>query len=130
MGTGAPYRVVDADHWSFEGTGLADGDLFGEEWLDARNPGGASGHETDKMNEHRPPARALLAKGINPHEGGSELVTFETASGGEVFSTGSISWICSLPVATTCRTSPPTSCGASAAERRPKPTRRPMPRPP
>ena len=44
MGTGAPYRVIDPAHWCFEGTGLKKGDLFGEEWLDARNPGGASGH--------------------------------------------------------------------------------------
>jgi hypothetical protein len=98
MGTGAPYRVLDADHWCFEGTGLGVGDLFGEEWLDARNPGGASGHETDKMNEHSPAGTRLLAKGTNPHEGGAELVTYETASGGGVFSTGSISWICSLPI--------------------------------
>src|SRR6185436_10159261 len=34
MGTGAPFRVIDADHWTFEGTGLANGDLFGEESLD------------------------------------------------------------------------------------------------
>lgn len=98
MGTGAPYRVIDADHWSFEGTGLTAGDLFGEEWLDARNSGGASGHETDKMNAFSPPGTRLLAKGINPFDGGAELVTFDTPSGGAVWSTGSISWICSLPV--------------------------------
>ena len=90
--------MVDDDHWCYEGTGLRIGDLFGEEWLDARNPGGASGHETDKMNASSPPGTRLLAKGINPHEGGSEMVTFETSSGGAVFSTGSISWVCSLPV--------------------------------
>jgi hypothetical protein len=98
MGTGAPYRVIDDDHWCYEGTGLRTGDLFGEEWLDARNPGGASGHETDKMNEDSPAGTRLLAKGINPHDGGSEMVAFETSSGGAVFSTGSISWVCSLPV--------------------------------
>ena len=101
MGTGAPYRVVDHDHWCYEGTGLRTGDLFGEEWLDARNPGGASGHETDKMNESSPPGTRLLAKGMNPNDGGAEMVAFETASGGQVFSTGSISWICSLPVSDT-----------------------------
>jgi hypothetical protein len=50
------------------------------------------------MNEHSPANTRLLAKGINPHEGGSDMVAFDTPSGGEVFSTGSISWICSLPV--------------------------------
>jgi hypothetical protein len=98
MGTGAPYRVIEPDHWAFEGTGLRAGDLFGEEWLDARNPGGASGHETDKRNEHTPANAILLAKGTNPNNGGGEVVTFDTPSGGAVFSVGSISWICSLPV--------------------------------
>ena len=99
MGTAAPYRVLDADHFAFEGTGLKAGDLFGRESLDMRNDGrGASGHETDRTCEHTPAGARLLAKGINPHEGGSELVSFETDSGGAVFSTGSISWICCLPV--------------------------------
>jgi len=95
---GAPYRVLDDDHPAFEGTGLRVGDTFGEGWLDARVMGGASGHETDKMNEFTPPGTRLLAKGTNPNEGGAELVTFTTDSGGEVFSTSSISWICSLPI--------------------------------
>jgi len=98
MGTGAPYLVRDADHWAFEGTGLRAGDTFGHASLDVRNPGGASGHETDKTCEHTPSNARVLAKGTNPHEGGSELVSFETSSGGAVFSTGSISWICCLPV--------------------------------
>ena len=59
---------------------------------------GASGHETDRTCEHTPANARMLAKGLNPHEGGSELVYFETSSGGAVFSTASISWICSLPI--------------------------------
>ena len=59
---------------------------------------GASGHETDRTCEHAPAGTRLLAKGVNPHEGGGELVYFETASGGAVFSTASINWICSLPI--------------------------------
>ncbi len=99
MGTAAPYRIRVADHWAFEGLQLAEGDLFGRESLDVRNEGsGASGHETDRTCEHTPEGAIMLAKGINPHEGGSELVTFDTPSGGAVFSTGSISWICCLPV--------------------------------
>jgi N,N-dimethylformamidase len=99
MGTAAPYRILDSDHFAFEGTHLREGDLFGRESLDVRNPGGASGHETDRTCEHTPAGARLLAKGTNPHEGGAELVYFETGSGGAVFSTGSISWICTLPVA-------------------------------
>ncbi len=40
----------------------------------------------------RPPGTVLLAKGLNPDEGGGEIVCFETASGGGVFSVGSICW--------------------------------------
>lgn len=99
MGTGAPYRLIDPDHFAFEGTGLRAGDTFGEQALDLRNIGiGASGHETDRTCEHAPPGARMLAKGLNPHEGGAELMYFETASDGAVFSTGSISWICSLPI--------------------------------
>ena len=98
MGTGAPYQVCDASHWAFEGTGLRDRDLFGERSLDRRNPGGASGHETDKMNEFTPPGTRLLAKGTNDYGGGGEMIHYETSSGGQVFSVGSICYVASLPV--------------------------------
>lgn len=99
MGTGAPYRIVEGGHWAFEGTGLGAGDIFGEAWLDVRNEGGgASGHETDKRNASTPSNAVLLAKGLNPNNGGGEIVTFETPSGGAVYSVGSISYVCSLPV--------------------------------
>jgi hypothetical protein len=100
MGTAAPYRLLEgADHFAFEGTGLAVGDLFGHASLDMREEGvGASGHETDRTCEHAPAGTRMLAKGLNPHGGGAELVYFETPSGGAVFSTASISWICSLPI--------------------------------
>ena len=41
--TAAPYKVLNADHWAFAGTGLSNGDLFGENSLHERIPGGASG---------------------------------------------------------------------------------------
>ena len=91
--TAAPYKVLDADHWVFAGTGLKNGDLFGEHSLQERINGGASGHETDKMSAHSPPGTKLLAKGTNIDDGGSEIVHFETASGGEVFSVGSITYV-------------------------------------
>uniref|UniRef100_A0A7C4QRR5 Carboxypeptidase regulatory-like domain-containing protein n=1 Tax=Schlesneria paludicola TaxID=360056 RepID=A0A7C4QRR5_9PLAN len=96
--TGAPYRVVDDRHWVFDGTGLRNGDLFGTRSLHRRCPGGASGHETDKISPSSPPQVRLLAKGLNPDEGGAEMVQFDTARGGGVFSVGSISWVSSLPV--------------------------------
>jgi hypothetical protein len=96
--TGAPYRVVDAGHWIYDGTGLNEGDLFGLKSLHRRCPGGASGHETDKLSPSSPPSARLLAKGLNPDDGGAHVVTFDTPRGGAVFSVGSISWVSSLPV--------------------------------
>ncbi len=90
--TAAPYAVVDATHWAFEGTGLQNGDLFGQRSLHMRVEGGASGHETDKVSASSPEGIRVIAKGRNPNEGGAEMVHFETASGGAVFSAGSITY--------------------------------------
>jgi hypothetical protein len=96
--TGAPYRVVDGSHWVFSGTGLKTGDVFGQTSLHRRCPGGASGHETDKISANSPPQVQLLARGMNPDDGGADMVIFETATGGAVFSVGSINYVASLPV--------------------------------
>lgn len=96
--TAAPYRVIDSKHWAFRGTGLRQGDLFGHASLHERCSGGASGHETDKMSASSPQGTVLLAKGENPDDGGAEMVTYETPSGGAVFSTGSITYTASLLV--------------------------------
>jgi N,N-dimethylformamidase len=98
MGTAAPYEVLEPEHWIFAGTGLQQGDLFGFESLDVRNPGGASGHETDKLSASAPRTTRVLARGVNPDNGGAEIAYFETDSGGRVFSTGSISYVCSIPI--------------------------------
>lgn len=94
--TAAPYSVVDAQHWAFEGTGVRNGDQFGQTTLQERVPGGASGHETDKRSASSPPHTHLLAKGVNPDEGGSEIVVVEPFDKGKVFSVGSITWIAAL----------------------------------
>ncbi len=101
--TVAPYRVLEPDHWVFAGTGLRKGDLFGEKTLHERYGDGASGHETDKLSPSSPPNALLLAKGLNPNDGGAHLVYFETPGGGAVFSAGSITY----PTALLC--DPPTS---------------------
>ena len=90
--TGAPYRVRDATHWAFAGTGLGSGDLFGQASLHRRCPGGASGHETDKTSKSSPAGVVCLAKGTNIDDGGAELSYYETKSGGAVFAAGSIAW--------------------------------------
>jgi hypothetical protein len=96
--TGAPYRVVESKHWAFAGTGLNQGDIFGEKCLHQRCPGGASGHETDKVSLSSPANVLRLARGLNVNDGGAEMVIFDTPSGGSVFSAGSISYPASLPV--------------------------------
>jgi N,N-dimethylformamidase len=96
--TAAPYRVIDANHWVFEGTGLAADNLFGHASLHERVPGGASGHETDKISHSSPPDTRLLAKGTNPDDGGGEMVIIEQAGRGAVFSAGSINWVSSVLV--------------------------------
>jgi len=94
--TGAPYRVVDASHWTFAGTGVQNGDIFGEASLHERCPGGASGHETDKRSPSSPANMLLLAKGLNRDDGGAEIVYHEPGGGGAVFSVGSITWAASI----------------------------------
>jgi hypothetical protein len=96
--TAAPYRALHTAHWVFAGTGLKDGDLFGEASLQERINGGASGHETDKISPSSPPNTLLLAKGINRDEGGGEIVYYETESGGAVYSVGSITYNASILV--------------------------------
>jgi hypothetical protein len=93
--TAAPYRVVDESHWVFAGTDLHNGELFGEKTLHERVPGGASGHETDKVSPQSPRQLQRLAKGTNPAEGGADLVYYES-EGGAVFSVGSITWVSAL----------------------------------
>ena len=96
--TAAPYRVIDPAHWTLAGTGLAAGDEFGRASLHMRIPGGASGHETDKLSASSPANVRVVAKGTNPDDGGGEIVHFDTGSGGEVFSVGSITWPASILV--------------------------------
>jgi hypothetical protein len=88
--TAAPYRVVAADHWCFDGTELNADELFGLRSLHMRCPGGASGHETDKVSASSPANVLVLAKGTNRDDGGAEMIIHDTPSGGQVFSVGSI----------------------------------------
>ncbi len=96
--TGAPYRVVDAQHWALAGLGLKAGELFGLKSLHMRCPGGASGHETDKATPHSPKNLQLIAQGTNRDNGGAQMIYFDTPSGGAVFSAGSISYVSSIIV--------------------------------
>lgn len=97
--TAAPYQATNTDHWIYAGTGLKEGDIFGENSLHERVHGGASGHETDKISpNHSPPGTILLAKGMNRDEGGAEIAYYEKESGGAVYSVGSITYVPSILV--------------------------------
>ena len=88
-----PTRSSIRAHWILAGTGLRQGDRFGTKMLPFPNYGdGASGHETDKISPSSPSNVHLLAKGLNPDDGGAHMVYFETPSGGAVFSAGSITF--------------------------------------
>jgi hypothetical protein len=101
--TAAPYRVIDAGHWVFAGTDLRQNDIFGEKSLHERVPGGASGHETDKVSPRSPETVTRLAKGSNSNGGGADMVYLDLGKGA-VFSVGSISWVaCLFPDATVAR---------------------------
>jgi N,N-dimethylformamidase len=102
--TAAPYEVLDPGHWVFAGTGLRRGDRFGRATLHERYPGGASGHETDKISPSSPPHVRPLAKGLNPDDGGAHLVCFDTPGGGAVFSAGSIIFPAALLCDPACST--------------------------
>ncbi|MBX7167877.1 MAG: carboxypeptidase-like regulatory domain-containing protein [Pirellulales bacterium] len=90
--TVAPYESVASNHWVFAGTGLRRGDRFGERTLHERYGDGASGHETDKLSASSPRDAVLLARGLNPDDGGAHMVYFDTPCGGAVFSAGSITY--------------------------------------
>ncbi len=96
--TGAPYCVINDDHWVFAGTGLKNGDLFGMRSLHERCPGGASAHELDKISSDSPDNIVHLAKGTNPDDAGADMTIYDTPSGGSVFAAGSLCWTLSLPI--------------------------------
>jgi N,N-dimethylformamidase beta subunit-like, C-terminal len=98
--TWAPYKVMKSDHWVFSGTDLKDGDLLGKEGLNVsqEETTGASGWETDKIFQDSPKNTILLAKGINPGEGGADISLYQDPGGGSVFAVGSITFGGSLLV--------------------------------
>lgn len=97
--TYAPYVVENANHWVFSGTGVVNNEVFGEDCI---NGDGASGHETDKRTSFSPAGIELLARGLNPEDGGAEMVYFEHTSGAKMFSAGSVTYTGSLSVDQVC----------------------------
>lgn len=96
----APYKVSNANHWIFAGTGIRNGDLIGALGLNKINnsTGGASGWETDQVDRYTPKNAIVLAKGTNIIGAGAHMVYYDHPGGGGVFSTGSITFGGSLAV--------------------------------
>lgn len=84
------FKVRDASHWIFSGTGYENGEIFGALGY---NGGGASGWEMDKIDPENSPANVvLLAKGGNPNNSGADMIYYDHPGGGYVFSASSISF--------------------------------------
>ncbi|MET7333135.1 N,N-dimethylformamidase beta subunit family domain-containing protein [Nonomuraea sp. NPDC005650] len=95
------YTARFADHWVFEGTGLADGDTFGR---------GALGYETDAADldwvagvprasgrDGTPPSFVVLATADLSHwrrygRGGAATMGLHRLGAGTVFNAGTINW--------------------------------------
>jgi hypothetical protein len=125
---GSPFEVLRADHFCFEGTGLANGDTFGDAGLNTGSTsfgnGKASAWEVDTFDgpgalripgvlegnscamvdrsvpvASLPPGLILLARGRFDGIGrGADMTYYEHAGGGFVFSAGSITFCGSLVI--------------------------------
>ncbi|WP_394555173.1 N,N-dimethylformamidase beta subunit family domain-containing protein [Agromyces sp. MMS24-JH15] len=119
--TGSPYEVVDAAHPLFLGTGVSNGDRFGNAGLNTGfGNGKASAWEVDTADglgaismpfgcamdsphvippSTRPAGLAFLATGVFDGTGpGADMVSYDHPGGGFVFSVGSLTFGGSLVV--------------------------------
>lgn len=90
-GTYAPIRILEPDHWVFDGI---DEETIGHKTYMAASPnepGGVSGLETDKRNEFSLQF-TRLATGSNPYDGGADLMYRPLGDDGWLISLGSISF--------------------------------------
>ncbi len=121
-GLATPYAVVDPQHWIFAGTGVSQGDRFGQQSLiantdpaftasydparpttpDARLAGaGAAGFEVDRIDWRRRREFRIVARGTSRH-GAHMLVRMPEGPRGGVFSVGSITFGGALAVDPVC----------------------------
>ena len=67
-------------------------------WIEGAEPGDALAIKIEEIRPSIGPVCGLLAKGLNPDDGGAEIVCHEPGGGGAVFSVGSISYPCAVLV--------------------------------
>ena len=60
--------------------------------------GAGAGHELAKISPDPPANIRHRAKGTNPGDSGADLVSYDTESGGRVFSVGSLCWTLSITI--------------------------------
>ncbi|MEK5444568.1 N,N-dimethylformamidase beta subunit family domain-containing protein [Fredinandcohnia sp. FSL W7-1320] len=102
----APYKVIDSNHWIFKNTDVQNGDLIGQVGLNTtrQSTGGASGWETDQVDQFTPSNYNLLAQGTNTVGKGADMIYYDHPGGGGVFSVGSITFGGSLIIDPTLST--------------------------
>lgn len=95
------YTARFADHWVFEGTGLADGDPFGRGCLgyetDAADIEERDGVPTATGRDGTPPSFVVLATADLAHwahygQGGAATMGVFTSGSGTVFNAGTVNW--------------------------------------
>lgn len=77
----APYQVINAGHFLFNGCAVKEGDIFGKKGIDGLP---ICGDETDKLNRFSPKNAVVLAKGTNLNNLGGEIVYFQRGKYGSL----------------------------------------------
>ena len=90
--TGAPYRVRDATHWAFAGTGLATATSLARRACTAAARAGPRATRPTRSRPARRRAWSAWPKGRTSTTAVPSCRIYETPSGGAVFSAGSIAW--------------------------------------
>jgi len=90
-GTYAPLKILEPDHWLFDG--IEKEEIGFETFKSASpdEPGGVSGHETDKSNQFSV-GFSRLATGTNPNRGGADLMYRQQGENGWIINLGSLSF--------------------------------------
>ncbi|MCT4665747.1 MAG: hypothetical protein N4A45_10985 [Flavobacteriales bacterium] len=90
--TFAPYEVLNESHQLFRNTHVKNGQLFGQKGAHGQ---AICGGETDKVSKYSPKNIEILAKGVNPNQGGGDIVFLKrknvaTLSFGSIVSAGGL----------------------------------------
>lgn len=75
----APYKVLEPGHFLFEGCKVKKDDVFGKKGIDGLP---ISGDETDHINAFTPKNAVVVARGMNEHNLGGDMVYIERGAHG------------------------------------------------